>query len=364
MNNFNKLYPIKRIDIELTNRCTLKCELCHRTLNKSLTKNPDDISVDFIKRLLKENILDSKEVEFAFCGNIGDSVYSPNFIPIIKTIKSDPRCRINIVTNGSKRTIQWWSEFTSLLDKRDMISFSIDGLEDVNQIYRKGSDWDSLRKGLEIACRSPAQVFWTSIKFTHNSHQKKEIIEFAKKVGVNKIEFFHSGRMKKNFKEILLTSYKSLKGKNRKSLIIINGIRKRFYKFNNIFIFKLFLFPLKVLVNSLVKIHPQCLQRETHFISSEMVYFPCCASAMYSKENNDDFFSFQQNTFSLKTHSLLEVLESDNLIKLKNSWKSAFNTPTKCFIRCGVFKPFENKIAQNPSHPDEDYERFDLSKEE
>lgn len=94
MTNFDKLPPVKRIDIELTNRCALKCELCHRTINQSLTKIPEDISVDFIQKILKESILDSKKVAFTFCGNIGDSVYSPNFIPIIKTIKSDLRCRL------------------------------------------------------------------------------------------------------------------------------------------------------------------------------------------------------------------------------------------------------------------------------
>ena len=77
-------------------------------------------------------------VELEFCGNYGDPIYHPDFLNIIRWAK-DSNAIITITTNGSYKDAGFWQELGSVLDHRDTVIFSIDGIAANNAVYRKNS---------------------------------------------------------------------------------------------------------------------------------------------------------------------------------------------------------------------------------
>ena len=88
-----------------------------------------------------------------FCGNNGDPIYHTNFIELCNKLKNNNNT-IHIVTNGSAKTQNWWESLTTTLNEYDTITFSIDGLEDTNHIYRKNAKWNSIMNAVKIVSSS------------------------------------------------------------------------------------------------------------------------------------------------------------------------------------------------------------------
>jgi sulfatase maturation enzyme AslB (radical SAM superfamily) len=54
------------------------------------------------------------------------------------------------------------------------ITFSIDGLEDTNKIYRINSEWESIMNGFNTIKKYGIKTVWKFIVFRHNQHQIEE----------------------------------------------------------------------------------------------------------------------------------------------------------------------------------------------
>merc|ERR1711965_434072 len=118
-----------------TNRCTLKCPACPRTVWQNLIKQPikrADINLDDLK-----NFIDCKSGEdferMTLCGDYGDTIYFPELFRMIKMFRHK---KFQIDTNGSYKTKAWWTELNSLLTEDDIVIFGIDGLGIENTKYR------------------------------------------------------------------------------------------------------------------------------------------------------------------------------------------------------------------------------------
>jgi hypothetical protein len=61
--------------------------------------------------------------------------------------------------------------------------FSIDGLEDTNEIYRKKVKWDKLMENVQAYIGAGGMASWKWLIFKHNEHQVEEARELAKKLG-------------------------------------------------------------------------------------------------------------------------------------------------------------------------------------
>ena len=95
-----RLLSHKRIHIELSSKCTLKCPRCPRTELHPNSLNREISATEF-QRAFTTDLL--KEIqEIMFCGDIGDPIYAQDFLPIVKYIKqTSPSLSLVIVTNGS-----------------------------------------------------------------------------------------------------------------------------------------------------------------------------------------------------------------------------------------------------------------------
>ena len=174
--------PLENLNLELTSKCALKCLRCARTLHKG-TYSITELPLDLIKKRLHLDIL--KGLSFVdLSGNYGDPIYHKHFLEVLKYLKSQ-NCPVYIETNGSGKNTNFWKSAASILDDKDVITFSVDGLKDTNSIYRVNSKWDSIQQAMEIVSKSKARADWKFIVFKHNQHQVEKAKQLSKHLGMS-----------------------------------------------------------------------------------------------------------------------------------------------------------------------------------
>ena len=170
--------------LELTTRCTLACPGCPRTWFEKQFNRPfpkQDLDLDQLAAFLDCD--SGRNIQhFSFNGNHGDPIYYPELLTLMAQYRS--RARYSMSTNGSYQTPRFWHEFSELLEKKDTVYFSIDGLENSNHLYRRNADWPTVMAGLDIVRKSPARVVWKSLIFRYNQHQIEQMRQRAEDLGV------------------------------------------------------------------------------------------------------------------------------------------------------------------------------------
>jgi MoaA/NifB/PqqE/SkfB family radical SAM enzyme len=173
------------LHIETTNRCILECPACPRTTWKNLVKRPvekTDLDVDLLEKFLDCD--QGKKIKsFLLAGDYGDCIYYPDIFKLIERFRD--RVSFHLVTNGSRRDEKFWTQLSSMLTSTDSITFSIDGLEETNHLYRINSDWHSIITGVSIMAKGPAKVHWKTIVFKFNYDNLTEIKHLAESMGAS-----------------------------------------------------------------------------------------------------------------------------------------------------------------------------------
>ena len=99
---------------------------------------------------------------------------------------------VGVHTNGGGRTAEFWHNLgtisknkgsTSWDKGRSGITFSIDGLADTNEIYRRKVNWDKLMENVKAYIGAGGLAEWKMLVFDHNKHQVEEAKELSKKLG-------------------------------------------------------------------------------------------------------------------------------------------------------------------------------------
>ena len=175
------------LEIELTTKCTLGCPACPRNDTEEKKENWDvgHMNTDIAKSLANSTV----ERSYLFVGCYGDPIYHPDFIDIIKYYVDRDK-RLTIHTNGSFKKQKWWDELASLnWTYKQKFTFSVDGLEDTNHIYRIRADWKSIMMGMKTMGSLPKHrkpwIEWKMLVFPYNEHQVPEAEQLAIDVGVN-----------------------------------------------------------------------------------------------------------------------------------------------------------------------------------
>lgn len=201
MNNFWNFDELSQLHIELTNNCNAACPMCQRFLYGSKLTRPDleisQISVEQFRTWIPPDVLRKINL-ILFCGTQGDPCVARDFYEICEYIhENSPDTAVRVHTNGGMKTPDWWYKVGQLFSlhrnhktKFWNMTFSIDGLEDTNHIYRRNVVWskliDNVRSFIDGNGRDKGTM-WDFLIFEHNEHQIEEARALSKELG---FEFF------------------------------------------------------------------------------------------------------------------------------------------------------------------------------
>ena len=185
MNDYLATDNIKSIQIDHTSRCNCMCPQCARVSDGIV--NPrmpiDELTVEDYKVIFPSTII--KQVELITqCGNYGDIVASNTILDCLEWLRENgSTAHINIMTNGSARTADWWKRLASIIGLNGRVTFSIDGLKDTNHLYRVNSNFDRIIANVNTYIKSGGRARWDYLIFDHNQHQVEEAEKLAREIG-------------------------------------------------------------------------------------------------------------------------------------------------------------------------------------
>ena len=267
------------------------------------------MSLGLIKKRIHRDIL--KGVDFIdLSGNYGDPIYHKNFLKTLKYFKEN-HSKIYIETNGSGKDKKFWKEAVSILDDRDVITFSVDGLKDTNSIYRINSKWDDIQQAMEVVSQSQVQAHWKFIVFKHNQKQIEEAQEFSNRLGISHFIIVKSSLFGKAFYNKNGEGVDPLMPEKKWTKSFFNSQRKELN----------------------FKINPKCLNLGLHYISAEAYYFPCCWIGHYHIAKTL-FSENEMQSLSLHHFALEDILQSKALKKLEKLWQKPSKAPPECINKC------------------------------
>ena len=293
--------------IEPTSKCTLECPLCDRTWFYETFKKRliHEINVDNLVNFLGQN------ADISFCGNNGDPIYHTKFIELCSKLKSN-NCKISITTNGSYRTNDWWNKFAQVLDNNDKMTFSIDGLEDTNHLYRKNSDWGMLMNAVHIMANSNTPIVWKFIVFKSNQHQIDEARQASKDLGFVDFMLEYSDRWLD--KKDLMPDKKYVNQHLTHQEKVLS---------NNDYTFSM---------------RPKCLKDNlpnNHlYIDAEGNFYPCCWFGTY-RYKFKSLFSPKNGGFNIAKYSSADILNNEKVKDFFNTTKDFNSAHECCKIQCG-----------------------------
>lgn len=231
---------IKWLHVEPTTRCNASCSSCPRNNNGFGLSNQlilEDLNIERLKSVLDNAILLERVI---FCGNRGDPCASKIINQQLKIIK-DKGVYLQLHTNGSLRTTEWWNQLAKLFEGKIEVWFGIDGLEDTHSIYRQGTNWQKIINNASAFIDAGGRAVWQFIPFAHNEHQAKDCLKLSQQLGFKEFRFIKNARYQtKNFhyktgKEI---DIKPWKGHNliwkRQRNGYLNNIQDTNYKKNKV----------------------------------------------------------------------------------------------------------------------------------
>lgn len=188
---------IKTIHLEVTERCNLSCPMCARNINGGET-NPwihdAELSLDDIKKIFPNEFIQQLNHMY-MCGNFGDPIVAKDTLEIFRHFRSmNSGILLSMNTHGSARQESWWVELASILGDKGYVIFSIDGLDDTNDLYRRGSDFTRIMKNAKAFIKAGGNAHWEYLVFAHNEHQVDRARDLAETMGFTKFQLKKSAR--------------------------------------------------------------------------------------------------------------------------------------------------------------------------
>lgn len=317
-------HQIHSFNIEPTNRCVLACPECARTGNAWIRRNPVDIGLDVLGNAFP---LD-RRTEFAglkvnLCGAVGDSIYHKDLHGVLAYLKAAGLV-VELETNGSYRSPEWWEKTHAILQPGDSITFSVDGLRDTNHIYRKNAKWDDIEWAMRFSAPR-LRVHWKFIVFRHNEHQLDEVRALAREIGVHSLSFKKSSRFRTG--DPLAPEaerYIGIATRNRRAIGQDSERERR------------------------IVIKPKCLSGKNLAITATGYLFPCTSCEIQERE---DWFNANRDHFDLKTRTVFDILGSPKWRELEGLWSSYSRAPQACRDYCGAHVDFIEQIDRD-ARPD------------
>lgn len=189
---------VKILHLEPTDVCQAECPACARETNPVFSKSLHHyVTVEILKSKLGDDVIRNLDKVY-LCGNYGDPAAGLVHELFSYVRHVNPTITLGMNTNGALQSPDWWEKLAALLDNpTDYVVFSIDGLENTNDIYRKNVSWNRLMRNVETYINAGGNAHWDMLVFKHNEHQVEDCEKLAKQLGfkwfrakVSKREFY------------------------------------------------------------------------------------------------------------------------------------------------------------------------------
>ena len=255
------MYSIRKLHLETTELCQAMCPMCDRvTLDGNL--NPEvtnaSLSLDDIKIMFPVDFIKQLD-EMYMCGNLGDPMLTPECIEIFTYFREhNPKIYLSMNTNGGARKPEFWKSLANLVNH---ITFSIDGLEETNHIYRKGVSWKNVIKNVKEFINAGGKAKWDYLVFEHNEHHIKLAQRLSEELGF--VEFRPKATSRYIKERPAWQTY--WKGQEQEVLRPPSTLQYQSEVVNN---------PLKD--RHKFDINPKCVKNKEIYVAATGHVFPCC----------------------------------------------------------------------------------------
>ena len=193
---------IQVLHVEPTDVCQAACPQCARETDSNFNKSSKHhLRIEQIQRHFSDRVISRLDKMF-MCGNYGDPAagyYTMDIYNYFRRI--NPEIVLGMNTNGAVQSTFFWHALGKLFNKpNDYCVFSIDGLEDTNQSYRKNVDWKKLMSNAEAYIAAGGSAHWDMLVYKHNQHQVDACEQLARDMGFT---WFRANVSKRGFTDRL-----------------------------------------------------------------------------------------------------------------------------------------------------------------
>ena len=317
---------LKTIVVDFTSHCNAMCGNCSRNID-GVTVNPS-MPLGHMDMDTWKSIVDNAQgvEEIIFNGAYGDPIMNPNLVFALQYARK-LRCNIMIHTNGGIGKPNLYRMLAQELRHfpEGMITFSIDGLEDTNHLYRRHVVWKNVMANAKAFIDAGGLARWRMLVFKHNAHQVEECETLAYDMGFEVFDI-NGGYTFSAMDSIVSEAVEKFKATKKEQARTIEYDKKHLDNVERLE---------KVLEVGLEKgcINCKWKRKQKIQISHTGEVFPCCyllsdrypkhADSPYSKECNSITWP------NVKEHSLREIVEGSVLLQpSENRFKI-------CEVTCG-----------------------------
>ena len=338
---------IRQVHLEPTQKCQARCPMCDRNVNggkdnKYLTNA--DLSLMDCKIMMSEDFVRQLD-NLYMCGNHGDPMMAPEALEICQWLKEvNPNIRLAMNTNGGARTPDWWAKLAKTIDH---CTFSVDGLEDTNHLYRQGVSWDKVEENMAAFCDAGGIAKWEFLVFKHNEHQIDEAKLWSDTLGITTFSVKKSGRYissatlekkdshqskDRHEKHTQLLEPPSMERFKNKASTQFDQISAKFGSMDSYL--------------DVADIDPKCIKKKEIYISAEGYVFPCCwtAGQMYKWWQRPGEAQIWEHIDQFSINAIVTPIEEivDTFFNsIEEAWEQGPDRLKVCALKCNkAFDPF------------------------
>ena len=331
---------ISHVHFEPTQRCQALCPMCDRTNNPHI-KNAE-ITIDQFKKIIDADF--AKQLKsFLMCGNHGDPMIAKDTLDMYKWLRyNNSNLYLHMTTNGGGRSDDWWKELAKVFGNFGKVTFSVDGLEDTNHLYRVNVNWDRVENSMDVYTQAGGKGLWVFLIFEHNEHQVEEAERMAKLFGLEFVKK-KTGRWVQSYKGEKIKKKKTSKGNEIKPPSnkefqnkSVNDYERLIVKHGNFDSY---------LDTTLIKC--KSIDTKEIYISAEGLVTPCCWTAgklykSYESLGQNQIWSYLNNdvdNINALHKPLREIIEGMFFNNLESSWNLPSCSQGKskvCAEKCGT----------------------------